>query len=109
MYIKRLLLIIVFLGLIGGGVFAYMVYDSFFLPNTSFNNEEAFVFISSEDDFTQVKDNLEPLLEDMTSFEAVAKRKRYINNVKPGKYRIAKGMNNNEIVNALRIGKRQIP
>lgn len=104
MYIKRLLLIVVFLGLIGGGIFAYMVYDSFFLPNTRFNNEDAFVIISSEADFAEVKGMMEPLLKDIDAFEAVAKRKQYANNIRPGKYRIAKGMNNNEIVNALRIG-----
>ena len=104
MYIKRLLLIIVFLGLVGGGIFAYMVYDSFFLPNTSFNNEEAYLYISSDADFTEVKTMLEPLLEDVEAFESVASRKRYTNNIKPGKYRIIRGMNNNEIVNALRIG-----
>ena len=104
MYIKRLLLIIVFLGLVGGGIFAYMVYDSFFLPNTSFNNEEAFVYIPSDADFTEVRTMLEPLLEDVEAFEAVAKRKQYNNNIRPGKYLIKKGMNNNEIVNALRIG-----
>ncbi|MBT8321804.1 MAG: endolytic transglycosylase MltG [Eudoraea sp.] len=104
MYIKRLLLIVVFLGLVGGGLFAYMVYDTFFLPNTRFNNEEAFVYVSSDADFDEVKSILEPLLEDVDAFEAVAKRKQYINNVRPGKYAIRKGMNNNEIVNALRIG-----
>ncbi len=104
MYIKRLLLIIVFLGLVGAGIFAYMVYDSFFLPNTKFNNEEAFVYIPSDADFTEVRTMLEPLLEDVEAFEAVAKRKQYTNNIKSGKYLIKKGMNNNEIVNALRIG-----
>ncbi|MCX2719358.1 endolytic transglycosylase MltG [Lentiprolixibacter aurantiacus] len=104
MYIKRLLLIIAFLGLIGGGIFAYMVYDTFFLPNTRFKNEEAFVYISSDADFSQVRETLEPLLEDVDAFEAVAKRKQYIGNIRAGKYRIGKGMNNNEIVNALRIG-----
>ena len=104
MYIKRLLLIIVFLGLVGGGTFAYMVYDTFFLPNTSFNNEEAYVYIPTEADFSEVKNRLEPLVEDLEAFEAVARRKQYTSNIKPGKYRIRKGMNNNEMVNALRIG-----
>ncbi|MDX1314021.1 MAG: aminodeoxychorismate lyase, partial [Eudoraea sp.] len=88
MYIKRLILIVAILGLIGGGIFAYMVYDSFFLPNTRFNNEEAFVYISSDADFAEVKGMLEPLLQDVDSFEAVAKRKQYTNNVRAGKYRI---------------------
>ena len=104
MYIKRLLLIIVFLGLVGGGIFAYMVYDTFFLPNTRFNNEEAYIYIPTDADFSDVKLRLEPLLDDLVAFEAVARRKQYVDRVKPGKYVLRKGMNNNEIINALRIG-----
>lgn len=102
MYIKRLLLIIVLLGLVGGGLFAYMVYDSFFLPNTNFNNDEAYIYIASDSDFQDVLAQVGPLLKDPESFEAVAKRKQYINNVKGGRYAIKKGLNNNEIVNTLR-------
>ncbi len=104
MYIKRLLLIIVILGLVGAGTFAFMVYDTFFLPNTRFNNDEAYLYIASDADFSEVKAQLEPLLDDLEAFEAVAKRKQYVNRVKAGKYMLRKGMNNNEIVNALRIG-----
>lgn len=104
MYIKRLLIIIVFLGLVGAGTFAYMVYDSFFLPNTRFNNQEAYIYIPSDANFSAVKAQLEPLLEDLETFEAVAKRKQYIDRVKPGKYMLRKGMSNNKIINALRIG-----
>jgi UPF0755 protein len=38
----------------------------------------------------------------MVTFEAVAKRKKYLDNIKPGKYILIKGMNNNDIVNSLR-------
>jgi UPF0755 protein len=51
-----------------------------------------------------VKDQLEPLLKDVSTFETAARRKRYADNVKGGKYAISKGMNNNDIVNALRSG-----
>ncbi|MGB5385566.1 MAG: endolytic transglycosylase MltG [Eudoraea sp.] len=102
MYIKKILLIIVLLGLIAGGAFAYLIYNALFSPNTAFNNKEAYIFIptgSSYDDFTNL---VAPLLSDMETFEAVAKRKKYIDNIKPGKYLLKKGMNNNEIVNTLR-------
>ena len=104
MYIKRILLGIVLAGLIGGGIFAYMVYATFFTPNTSFNNEEAFVYIPTDTSFQTLETQLEPLIKDMGSFKSAADKKGYLENIKPGKYRIGKGMNNNEIVNSLRSG-----
>lgn len=102
MYIKRILLAIVLIGLVAGGVFSYMVYGTFFNPNTNFNDEEAFVYIPSTASFTEIKELLEPLLLDLDDFVSAAERKGYAQNIKGGKYRIAKGMNNNEIVNSLR-------
>ncbi|WP_209399941.1 endolytic transglycosylase MltG [Pseudozobellia sp. WGM2] len=102
MYIKRILLFIVLAGLVVGGIFSYIVYNAVLSPNTSFNNEEAFVFISSDADFVEVKKQVEPLLENVETFEQIAKRKGYVANVKAGKYAIKKGMNNNEIINSLR-------
>ncbi|WP_300020986.1 endolytic transglycosylase MltG [uncultured Maribacter sp.] len=102
MYIKRILLGVVLLGLIGGGVFAYTVYGTFFTPNTNFNNEEAIVFIPTNADVNDLKERLSPVLKNFDSFESTAERKGYLNNIKAGKYSISKGMNNNEIVNSLR-------
>ena len=91
MYIKKILLMIVVLGLIVGGVFAYKVYDTIFSPNTVFNNEEAIVFIPTAANINDVKDLLTPLLNNPASFVQVAERKGYANNVKGGKYAIQKG------------------
>ena len=102
MYIKKILFFILLAGLVVGGIFTYMVYNTIFAPNTSFNNEQAFVFIPTDADFLEVTKQLNPLLEDIDAFRKVAERKGYIFNVKPGKYIIRKGMNNNEIVNSLR-------
>lgn len=104
MYIKKILLIIVAAGLVVGGAFAYMVYRAFFLPNTSFNNEVAYVHIPSNSDFEAVKDLMEPLLKDIETFESAADRKGYSSHIKAGKYAIKKGMGNNDIVNSLRSG-----
>lgn len=93
---------IVVLGLIIGGIFAYKVYSAIFSPNTNFHNEEAIVFIPSDANINDVKDLLEPLVRNIVSFVQVAERKGYANNVKGGKYAIQKGMNNNDIVNSLR-------
>ncbi len=83
--------------------FAYYVYNNVFVPNTAFNNEEAHIYIASEATFADVKEELEPLLKDMESFEAVAIRKNYVSNIKAGHFVIKKGMNNNEIINTIRL------
>ncbi|PCJ96920.1 MAG: aminodeoxychorismate lyase [Flavobacteriaceae bacterium] len=104
MYIKKILLIIVVIGLFVGGAFAYMVYNAVFIPNTTFANNEAYIFIRSTDTFEEVKQSLEPLLDDMDTFETVANKKSYVSNIKGGKYAIKNGANNNEIINVLRSG-----
>ncbi|RRQ48272.1 endolytic transglycosylase MltG [Maribacter algicola] len=103
MYIKKIVVAILIFGLIGAGVFAYRVYSTFFTPNTSFNNKEAFVYIGSNDSFADVKEQLAPLLTDIPSFQKAAERKGYASNIRGGKYRISKGMTNNDIINNLRV------
>ncbi|WP_417362971.1 endolytic transglycosylase MltG [Galbibacter sp.] len=107
MYIRKILLAVVIIGAIAGMAFAYFVYNAVFVPNTAFENDKAFIYIRSNDNFNAVLDQLEPLLENKNTFLAVAKRKSYVTNVRPGKYAIEKGMNNNDIINSLR--SRNIP
>lgn len=108
MYLKKIGLAIVLLGLIGMAAFAYYVYNNIFTPNTAFNNEEAHVFIPSNASFTQVKEEIAPLLKDLQTFEKVAEKKEYIRNIKSGHFILKKGMNNNEIINTIRSGNTPI-
>lgn len=102
MYIKRILLAVALLGLIGMAIFSYKVYDLIFEPNTRFDKEKVEVFIPTGADYTQVREQLTPLLRSVEDFDMVAERKGYTANIKAGKYSLRKGMNNNEIINALR-------
>jgi len=45
---------------------------------------------------------LRPLVKDIESFDAIARKKGYANNLKPGRFILKKGMNNNEMINTLR-------
>lgn len=107
MYIKKILLIIVLLGAVGMGAFAWYVYNTAFSGNTAFNNKEAHVYIPTDATIDDVVAELEPLLRDMDSFYAVANQKQYSSNVKSGHFIITKGMTNNDIINVLR--SRNIP
>jgi UPF0755 protein len=108
MYIKKILLTIVLLGLAAMAVFSYYIYDKIFTPNTSFNNEEAHIYIPTGASFAYVQEELEPLLKDPESFAVVAERKGYPSNIKPGHFVIKKESNNNEIINSIRIGNKPI-
>lgn len=102
MYIKKILIAIVLLGLIVFGYFAYYVYSVMFVPNTAFNNTEAYIYIKSDATYNDVRTDLEPLLKDIEKFDALAEQKKYTTNIKAGKYRIKKGMTNNDIINSIR-------
>jgi len=104
MYIKKILIAIVILGLIGLGIFGYYVYNSIFVSNTSFDEEQEIVYIPTESNFQTVLDSLRPMLKDLNSFALVAEKKGYSNRVRPGRYVLNKGMNNNELVDRLRSG-----
>jgi UPF0755 protein len=102
MYIKKILLAIVFIGLIVASYFAYYVYKTMMDANTSFNNDTAYVYIATNSTYQEVKEQLQPLLKDIKTFDALAKQKKYVTNVKAGRFAITKGMNNNDIINSIR-------
>lgn len=102
MYIKRILLVASIIILIALGGFSYYIYQTIFGPNTKFNEAEKEVFIGSDDSYRDVYQQLKPLLKNPDGFHKVANKKKYSTNVKPGRYLIQKGMNNNELINTLR-------
>lgn len=102
MYIKKILWIISIAGLVALGIFSYSIYNSIFSPNTKFNSNTATVYIPTGATYRTAIDSLRPLIEDLSSFDAVAQKKGYAANVKAGKYILKKGMNNNDLVNVLR-------
>ena len=86
MYIKKILLIISLLGLIGMSIFSYFVYVTMFVSNTNFNNDLAYVYVYSNQDFEELKNDLSPILKNINSFERLAIRKGYNIKLKPGKF-----------------------
>ncbi len=102
MYIKKILLAIVLIGLVAGGIFAYYVYQAIFSPNTSFESETAVVYIPTEGTYTELIEEISPLVKDIYSFDRIARRKGYVDHIKAGRFVIQKGLNNNEIINTLR-------
>lgn len=97
-------MIVALIGVLVMGGFAYYVYQNILVPNTAFNNEEAHIYIAENATFSEVLEELEPLLKSTETFTTVAERKGYISNIKAGHFVIKKGMNNNDIINSIRTG-----
>jgi len=102
MYIKKILLAIALIGLVIAGYFAYFVYNAMLKPNTAFNNETAYIYVSTNATYDEVREQLEPLLKDIDSFDALAVQKKYTTNIKAGRFPVKKGMSNNDIINSIR-------
>ncbi|XMO86700.1 endolytic transglycosylase MltG [Algibacter sp. AS12] len=102
MYIKKILLAILVIGLIVAAFFANFVYKAMLKPNTAFNNESAYIYVPTGANYQDVRTQLEPLLEDIESFDDLAERKEYNKYVKAGRFQINKGMTNNDIINSIR-------
>lgn len=108
MYIKKIILAIAIIGMIAAGIFSYYIYNSVFDSNTSFSQKEQVIYIPSEADFSSVLDTLRPYVKDLQSFSLVAEKKGYASKVRPGRYTLNKGMNNNDLVNRLRSGNNPV-
>ncbi|MFT5249057.1 MAG: UPF0755 protein [bacterium] len=102
--LKKIIVATLMLGLVIMAGFAYFVYNNIFVPNTAFENKEAHVYITTDASFNDVVEELSPLIKNLKSFITVANKKGYPSNIKSGHYVINRGMNNNEIINAIRIG-----
>ena len=102
MYFKKILIAIVLIGLVVAGIVSYNIYTIMFNSNTAFNNDEAYVFIPTSAVYSDVREQLEPLLKDIESFDVLAKQKKYNTNIKAGRFVIKKNMNNNDIINSIR-------
>ncbi|MFD2918041.1 endolytic transglycosylase MltG [Psychroserpens luteus] len=102
MYIKKILWAIAIIGLIGAAIFGYFIYNAMLAPNTAFNNDEAYIFVPSNANYVEVREQLEPLLKDIDAFDALAKQKKYTTHLKAGRFVIKKGMSNNDIINSIR-------
>lgn len=99
---KKKISIIILVVLIGLGAFTYHFYQKIYDSNV---NQSAFIFIPTHSDFNKVQQLLKPYLKNSENFIWVAQKKNYPNKIRPGKFKISKGMSNDELIDHLRGGK----
>ena len=103
MYKRKIGLAILLIITAIGFYFTYTFYRVFFSPNTSFNNATSYVFIATDGSVNALMEDLAPLLDSPEDFRVAAQKKGYLDRIRGGKYAIKKGMNNNKIINNLRV------
>ncbi|HIP49472.1 MAG TPA: endolytic transglycosylase MltG [Lutibacter sp.] len=102
MITKKHLIYAAFLVLIGfGAIFGNLYYGKIYKTNVL---KTGTIYIPTNASFDEVESIVRPFLRRVTGFRWVAKKKKYTQRIKSGKYEIKKGMNNNELVNLLRSG-----
>lgn len=110
-FLKKLLVSFFLVVLIAGAYLAYNLYERMYRINVVHNlpTNQAYLEIPTGSTWRDVLEILQDaqLIQNMASFEWVAQRANYIDNIKAGRYRLSNGMNNVELVRLLRSGEQE--
>jgi UPF0755 protein len=103
---KKIYNTIIYIGLLSSLLVStaviYNYYKTYYSDNTKFEDESVFVYIKSGSGLDNLKKQIFPFLKDSSSFFDAAYKKKYVLNIKAGKYEIKKGFSNKEILNSLK-------
>lgn len=99
---KKVIYIIIFTLISIGGVVGIYLYKIFYESNTLFSDEYIFVKIPTNSTENQLLDSIGKHVKDLSKFSKAANYKDYFSNIKPGRYKLENGFNNNQIINSLR-------
>lgn len=106
-FFKKIMISILLLVLVVGGVGGYYAYKTIYQSNVNIGDKKSeIIYIPTGSKFEDVIRILgeNNILKNQSTFELLAAKKNYKDNVKPGKYRILANMSNNALVNLLRAG-----
>ncbi len=99
---KKVIYIILFALISIGGIGGIYFYNIFYESNTLFNDEYVFVKIPTNSTENQLLDSIGKHVKNLSKFSKAANYKDYFSNIKPGRYKLENGFNNNQIINSLR-------
>lgn len=101
---KKKVLIAVGIVAILAALYAFKIYVRIYGDNVK---ETTFLYIPTGTDFEGLLPIIDPHVKDLDAFVWVADKKNYQNKVRAGKFKIEKGMSNDELVDHLRGGKQE--
>jgi UPF0755 protein len=100
---KNIILAISIVLLLVVAFFGYKIYQIVLVPNVKISEPKVAIFISSKDTFDDVELMLAPFLINPSNFKIFAEKRGYNKSFKAGKFEIKNGMNNHELLQALRV------
>lgn len=83
-------------------IYGFILANQVFSKNTKFAESEVYVYVPTGATYEDVKKIIEPYVENSNRFELVANKRNYPENIKPGRFLFAQGMNSYALVKALR-------
>lgn len=105
---RKIVFSLLILLIIASLIVGYLIYRVIYKSNVWTSGQETFsVYIPTDANFEQVKTILygHGLIIDRGGFEWLAKKKKYPDLIKPGHFVVRDGMNNDELINMLRLGE----
>lgn len=92
-----------------GGVVAFLAWRQLHGPGAAFKEESRLLYVPTGADLQTVVDSVMKLeaVTDEQAFLFVCERKHYGDRIKPGRYRVKRGMSMNALVNMLRAGDQE--
>lgn len=103
----KVFLFVLLIIIASGIIYAFTVYKDVFKANVQY---EFYLLIPTNSVYNDVLDSLtaSEVVQDIGSFKKTASLKKFKDGIHPGRYKLEKGMTNNQLVNLLRSG-RQTP
>ncbi|MFC4210846.1 endolytic transglycosylase MltG [Pedobacter lithocola] len=104
---KKAALIIAAVVILIGGYFAGNLYKVYFAPNVTDNQK--YLYIKTNSDYNALVENLKTkdIVKSVSSFATAAEKMKLTGNVKPGRYRLRKGMTNRTLINLIKAGNQE--
>lgn len=101
---KKVALAVALVVILIGGYFALNLYRLYFAPNVTENQKYLYIKTGSSYDALVAEIKKKDLVRSISSFTAAAGKMNLPNNVKPGRYRLLKGMTNRTLINLIKAG-----
>ena len=103
----KIVLAVILLLVIALGVIGLKFYKVYFAPNVTDNQKYLYIKTGSklDDLFEEVKEK--NLLKDIGSFSQAAAKMELATRLKPGRYKLTKGMNNRSLLNMIKSGNQE--
>ncbi|AZI27071.1 endolytic transglycosylase MltG [Pedobacter sp. G11] len=89
------------------GYFALNIYQLYFSPNITENQKYLYIKTGQSYDELIIEIKKRDILKSPSSFEAAAAKMNLAPNLKPGRYRLKKGMTNRTLVNLIKAGNQE--